>query len=509
MAFWQETLDTLGAVLWLVPLYMAAAAALYSFVPAERTHVRTAVSVFGLSVVGSLIGMAMAKHGVKTGFAFEAVDGAALFLRWVAITNLAAVLMFGVVLRAVRMEPPQIAQDLLLALAYIGIGIMILTQTGVDVRGIVATSAVITAVIGFSLQDSLGNIMGGLALQMERTIRAGDWIRVDDIEGKVKTIRWRQTSVETRNWDTVVIPNSVLMKTKVTLLGRRGGSPQQRRQWVYFRVGLDHSPTKVIHAVEAALHGDGNRAIAPEPKAHCLLTDFKDGEAIYAVRYWLTDLSKGDPTDSHVRTRVYSALRRAGIPLAIPTRAITMTEEDESGRERRHREELERRTEALGKQEFFQTLTDEEQRALAPRLMTAHFMKGEPMTRQGEQAHWLYIIAEGEAEVDVAVNGKSQRVATLQAGNLFGEMGLMTGEPRTATVTAATEVVCYRLAKEAFEDVLRSRPEIAEQISAFLARRRVELDAVRDQLGLDARGERIKTLQGTLLRGIKEFFVLR
>ena len=128
------------------------------------------------------------------------------------------------------MEPPQIAQDLIIALVYIAIAIVLLSESGVDFRGIVATSAVLTAVIGFSLQDTLGNIMGGMALQMEHTIRVGDWIRVDDLEGKVKEIRWRQTSVETRNWDTIVIPNSVLMKGKVTLLGRRAAFPVQQRR---------------------------------------------------------------------------------------------------------------------------------------------------------------------------------------------------------------------------------------------------------------------------------------
>jgi small-conductance mechanosensitive channel len=121
-----------------------------------------------------------------------------LFVETVAIINVASVFVFAVLLRSVHLEPPQIAQDLLLALGYLVIAIIILSGSGVDLRGIVATSAVITAVIGFSLQDTLGNIMGGMALQMERTIRVGDWIRIDDLEGRVKEIRWRQTSVETR-----------------------------------------------------------------------------------------------------------------------------------------------------------------------------------------------------------------------------------------------------------------------------------------------------------------------
>jgi small-conductance mechanosensitive channel/CRP-like cAMP-binding protein len=511
MAVWKTVESTSGipgAFPWVVAAFITAALVLYYFVPRERAHIRTAVALFGLSFAGLLVATEMHSLGA-TGLPYLCVNRLAMFLGGMAAVNLAAVVLFAVTLRPARLEPPPIAQDLLLALAYIVVAILVLSRSGVDVRGIVATSAVITAVIGFSLQDTLGNIMGGLALQMESTIRVGDWIRIDDIEGKVKQIRWRQTSIETRNWDTVVIPNSVLMKVKVTVLGRRAGAPLQRRQWVYFRVDLSHSPTKVIHTVETALHAVVNRHIATEPKPQCLVTDFKEGDAVYAVRYWLTDLSQSDPTDSLVRTRIYAALRRAGITLSLPMQAIRLTQENESAQELRELEELQRRIDVLCKLEFFEALTEEERAELAPRLITAHFVRGEAVTRQGAQAHWLYIIAEGDAEVEVAVDGKTQKVATLHSGNLFGEMGLMTGEPRTATVTTLSEVTCYLLGKEAFEDMLRRRPEIAEQISLTLARRRVELDAVREQLGQEAQSERMRAMQGALLRGIREFFAIR
>src|SRR5437763_15307603 len=122
-------------------------------------------------------------------------------------------------------------RDLLLALTYIVVGFGTLSHD-TDLTGIVATSAVITAVIGLSFQDTLGNMMGGMALQLERTIGVGDWIRIDGQEGIVKEIRWRHTSIETRNWDTIVIPNSALMKSQATILGRRAGQRRQPRQGV-------------------------------------------------------------------------------------------------------------------------------------------------------------------------------------------------------------------------------------------------------------------------------------
>jgi CRP-like cAMP-binding protein len=131
------------------------------------------------------------------------------------------------------------------------------------------------------------------------------------------------------------------------------------------------------------------------------------------------------------------------------------------------------------------------------------------MTRQGAVAHWLYIITKGEGEVSVAVEGDlSRKVATLRVGDFFGEMGLMTGEPRLATVTALSDTECYRLDKKGFEEILKGRPEIAEDISHVLARRRVELEAVREGLNEEAKLRRMSHAQGDILRRIRDFFTL-
>jgi CRP-like cAMP-binding protein len=395
------------------------------------------------------------------------------------------------------------------ALAYFVLAITLLSQSGVDLTGIVATSAVITAIIGFSLADTLGNIMGGMALQMERVISVGDWVKVDKIEGQVKEISWRQTSIETRDWDTVVIPNSVLMRGQVALLGHRLGAPRQQRRWVYFNVDFRHSPSDVIDAVQAALCAEPIAYVAAEPRAHCLLIDFKESFATYAVRYWLTDMALPDPTDSVVRSRIYFALRRAGVPLSIPAQKRYVVEESETSRAREREREVEQRAEALRRIELFHTLTEDERRELGARMKVAPFVRDEAMTRQGAEAHWLYIIRGGEADVRfTGEDGLTKKVASLGGGDFFGEMGLMTGAPRTATVFARTDVGCYRLDKESFKDILDRRPEIAEDISHILARRRAELDAVREGLSEEAMRQRMRNHQGDLLRRIRNFFSL-
>ncbi|MEA2618620.1 MAG: hypothetical protein QOE72_4403, partial [Chloroflexota bacterium] len=152
-----------------------------------------ATLLFLLSIVGLLIAASLLYYGFDstTSTAYRWVRWTAHFVLSVAIINLASVIVFDVLLGAVKLKPPRILRDLLIAFSYIVVAITLLSRSGVDLTGIVATSAVITAVVGFSLQDTLGNVMGGMALQMERTIGVGDWIRVDQQEGRVVEIRWR------------------------------------------------------------------------------------------------------------------------------------------------------------------------------------------------------------------------------------------------------------------------------------------------------------------------------
>jgi len=376
MSFWenlQVAADLAGRYHWIALGFIVLALILFIYVPAERPRIKTSVVLFGFSFAGLLaIATLLSSAVAPDSIVYRSLRWVTLLAESIAIINLLSVFVFDVALNAVHIRPPRILRDLLLASAYMVIAFLLLSRSGFDLTGIVATSAVITAVIGFSLADTLGNIMGGMALQMEHTINVGDWVRIDQVEGRVKEIRWRQTSIETRDWDTVVFPNSFLMRGRVTLLGHRTGEPRQHRQWVYFNVDFRYPPTDVIRIVDTALCAEPIKNVAQRPAPHCLVIDFKDSYSAYAVRYWLTDMAQTDPTDSLVRSRIYSALRRAGIPLSIPARSIFVTEETEKRRERKRGEEINRRIDALKRVELFSELTDEERRDIGAAIGAEH-----------------------------------------------------------------------------------------------------------------------------------------
>src|SRR5262249_21541454 len=321
-------------------------------------------------------------------------------------------------------------------------------------------------------------------------------------------IRWRYTAIETRNWETVIIPNGMLMKGQVVVEGRRDGQPMQLRRWVWFNVDFRFEPNDVIRAVNEALVAAPIERVAATPAAHCILMELHESYGRYAVRYWLADMAVDAPTDSVIRTRIFSALKRAGIPLSMPAHAVFLTEDSAARKEEKSQKDRERRHAALAHVELFDALDAESRDRLADGLRHAPFARGEAMTRQGAEGDWLYMIVEGQASVRVSQDGVEKEVARLAPGTLFGEMSLMTGARRTATVVAATDVECYCLDKAAFQDILRARPELAEGMAAILAKRHAGLAAAKEGLDAEARERRLAEDKRDILHKMRAFFGL-
>jgi CRP-like cAMP-binding protein len=310
----------------------------------------------------------------------------------------------------------------------------------------------------------------------------------------------------------VIVPNANLLAQNIVILGKRAGKHVLHRMWVYFNVDYRFSPAQVIEAVTAALTSGPIDGVAADPPPNVICYDFaKDGRdsfGYYAVRYWLTDLANDDPTSSRVRARIYSALKRADIPLARPSRTLFVSaDEPEREREKRH---LEQRLRAIDGVELFHPLTPEERTFVASHLQHVPFAVSETVTRQGAVAHWLYILVRGRVEVRRHVDGgpETKVVAHLEAPSFFGEMGMMTGEPRRADIVAVTEVDCYRLDKTGLQQILQERPEVASEISRTLARRDVELAAVLEDLDEEAQRARRAHAEVTMLDRIQTFFGL-
>lgn len=486
--------------LWWALLGVVAIAFVFRMVrPVERRALRVTWVIVVLSVVALAAVSRLQLHPMVATTAM----GAAVILWGLASIHLLATVVFRGALPALGLSVPRIAHDLTFTGLSVAWGLLWLRLSGVDPSQLFTTSAVITAVLAFSMQDTLGNVLGGVTLQLDNSLRVGDWVRLDDISGRVTDVHWRFTAIETRNRELVMVPNSWLMKNRFTVMRGSMDSPFAWRRAVQFNIESGADPEKVIWALEHAVLDAEIPHVLTEPPPSAILSDVTSGYCRYTLRYWLGDPRFDDPGDSSVRVHALAALARAGVRPGVTQEEHLMVNENDSWSAAAGQRDFDRRLEAIRRTELFAQLPAQEQQMLAGHLIHAPFAAGDIITRQGAVAHWLYLIIRGEAKV--LVDGPDGRlpVATLRDGAIFGEMGMLTGEARSATVIACTAVDCYRLDKEGFAQVLQQRPEIAKEMTAIVEARNAELSVLLSRSGQPVGNH------GDLLGRILSFFSQR
>ncbi len=337
---------------------------------------------------------------------------AAELLQAFTLVNIIGTLGLSVILPKVGVGLPMIASDLVVGFGYMIATIGVLAGFGLDPTGLLATSAVVSAVLAISLQSTLGNILGGVALQLDGSItRATGSSSRTASRAAVRSIRWRHTVVETRDWSTIIVPNVQLLGSSIMILGKRDGRAVPQRMWVWFNVDFRTPPNRVIQVVTDAINASPIDGVAADPRPNVICMDFtkemRESFATYAVRYWLTDLAADDPTSSRVRARVFSALRRAAIP---PRRAppIPRSSSSTTSSATRH-------AKSAGPTSGSRRSAPSPSSAISPRTSSRRsqggmshmiYTAGEIITRQGAVAHWLYVLTSGTAEVRANVDSR-------------------------------------------------------------------------------------------------------
>lgn len=415
-------------------------------------------------------------------------------------------LVLGILLGRFQRSVPTVLRDVLGLLALVVGAIVLLAQQGLDVKALLPTGAVLTAVIGLALQQTLGNLIGGMAIQLDKSVRVGDWVQLEGFYGRVSAIRWRSSTLETNEYESVVVPNAQLLQAKLLVRGRRAGRQVPGRRWVRFRLAFGPAPAEICALALAAVTGEPIPCVAAQPAPDCLLLSLEEGTALYALRYYLDDFVEDDATDSAVRLRLVYALRRAGYEPALPGQQVLLHSANAESRQTEEQARRTRRAEALQHMELFAKLQPQELDDLATELRELPFAPGEPLCRQGEAADSLYLLEQGQVSVRVASAGAESEVARLGEGAFFGEMGLLTGEPRNATVVALGHVRGLRLDKAAFQRLLLARPELAETMAEVLAERRAGLDQALGLMDQASRAQRAQQQRGQLLARIRDYF---
>ncbi|HEY0285326.1 MAG TPA: mechanosensitive ion channel family protein [Vicinamibacterales bacterium] len=357
---------------------------------------------------------------------------------------------------------PNIVQDTLVIALFALVAVLILRDR------VMATTAVGAVVIGLALQDTLGNLFAGLAIQIEKPFRVGDWVTVGGQDGIVSEITWRATKMRTKSGNFVVVPNSTLAKDTII-----NYCQPTRSLRLHVDVGASYEvpPNVVKDVIRESLQSAPE--LSHERSPEVLLVDFGNSSLVYRVRFWVSDFETDERSKDLVRSLIYYAFKRNNITIPYPIQ-VEMSA-DEGG-------VVPVRgvvgADILASAPLFASLSPEERTALLAVARPVQYAAREAIVRQGQPGRSLYVVVRGEASVTLA--GTEGDVARLRSGDVFGEMSLLTGEARTATVTATTDCDLVEIDAEGFRTVVMANPSVLEHVATVAAARREELTRHRE-----------------------------
>jgi small-conductance mechanosensitive channel len=470
---------------------------------AQRFRARLPAAMLGLFGLAALVHYVTPREHVAHD-AFGSIGLLFLMLSLARTTFL--ILYHGIVVRSVGREAPRILGDLVQGLFFVAALTVVLRSMGVEIGSLLGASALLTAVIGFALQDTLGNLFSGLAMQMKAPFEVGDFISFDQEEqhvGCVVEMNWRAVRLISIERVEMTVPNTTLAKA---LLQNYSRPSKVVRRSVRIAAPAELRPEQVRHALVTAV--GSVRGVLSTPEPNVLTRDFDERGVVYEVLYYLTDFASREAIASAVRDRIWYALQREGATIPMPRRTLHVHEVNRETLARQEAARAAERLETLNHVDFLAALPDDAKRALVQDARSLLFAAGERIIHEGADGQELFIIRSGR--VRVLVRNRQRReveVASLGPDQFFGEMSLMTGEHRKASVVAAEETKLLVIDKESFRPILDATPQLAETISEVLAARA-------EALGVEASAERSMhegdepPTSNLLLSRIKSFFSL-
>lgn len=407
------------------------------------------------------------------------------------------------------------------ALAVLGF-ILILQTTGFNLASIAVIAGGLGVGIGFGLQNITNNFVSGLTLLVERTVKVGDFVEFDGLAGYVKEIAIRATIIRTLDGSDVVVPNSKLVENKLV-----NWSLESYTGRIHIPIGVAYGSDPVLVTEILLKSAYMEPAVLSEPAPKVIFTSFGDNALHFDLQVWVNRIDQKIPLASSLNFIIEYNLRQQGIQIPFPQRDLWLRNPEVLNLSRRPREISQELPEIPQKQLtsppqkplalrdllreviYFQNFTELELRQLIEIGYRKRLQPSEILFHEGDPGNAFYIILSGSVEVYVEKINK--HLTNLGAGKFFGELALMLGIPRTATVRSKEETILFVITNKDFQKLLRENPELSEVIVQELGKHQEELAQRQQQLremGLVNAGEDDKNLKVWVRKRLKNLFSL-
>ncbi len=405
----------------------------------------------------------------------------------------------------------RLTRGLLKLAIMLGVAFMLIRyQLGFDISLLLTSTAIVTGVVGFAMQGVLGNLLAGMSLHTSHSISVGDWVEVDGRIGKVILVNWRETRLRTLGGHVVIVPNGKLADLTI----RNFSSPTSlRRHEVPVAASYGDKPGDVIDALIEAAQSVPMVERHPAPDAY--VTGFKDFCIEYVLRFWSKQYEQRVMIEGHVMRMIWYKFNRRGIEIPFPMSGRMLGNFMEAVHAQKFEKPLASEIEScvddllqsdfgrklMADSEGICMLSRDELKTVARNVKRTDFTEGEVLMRQDEAGESFYVLVRGKARGTIANPDTSRNVEfELQPGAIFGEMSLLTGLPRSATISAVTNCEVLEFDRGAFTCLLSIREEIPQVLSDLAAARAAENAAALEKLRASGQVAADLTRDGVLRR---------
>lgn len=339
---------------------------------------------------------------------------------------------------------------------------------GLQVTGLMATSGIAAVILGLAMQDLLSNVIAGFSIHTTRAYQVGDWLLMgtDDKRAEVVEINWRSTRLVDNDLISYELPNSDVVKNRIVNLNRP--SPEHGVR-LHFGLDYDTPPTLAKEVILKATKSA--QGVLEKPAPVVFTREFADSSVTYELRFWMRDARLYNATCDEIRTALWYEMGRRGMKVPFPTRSLEVRQHNVPEAFVSARENA---SGILRGGSALSCLTEHEAVELAGKCRFQLYGPKEAIITRGEATASMFVILDGGVEViGKSFEGPRVILAKLGVGDCFGEMSLLTGEPRNATVRAAGDVMALEITKDDIMPLMDMNPELADRLAGLIETRRI------------------------------------
>ncbi|MFP4374982.1 MAG: cyclic nucleotide-binding domain-containing protein [Spirochaetaceae bacterium] len=385
---------------------------------------------------------------------------------WLTVRLLRRFLWQRHFVRTYGREAPRILQHIVaIGLYFVAFAVILVAVFERQAGSVLVSTSVLVGVVGLALQNVLSDLFSGISLTLERPFTVGDWVRfADGTEGEVTDISWQAIYLKSFNESRYVLPN----RTASSIAVHNYSKPTRiYAQWFEVHVDARHDPVTVRQLLlEAAL---GCAAVRKAPSPVVNIADASGNPYVYIVYVRFKDFPAHFSGRTDLYLNIHTYLTRAGIGTASVKYEVATEDLPE------RKLEVPSVEEELRRLDLFSILDDEQVMRVAESAVPRTFYPEDVMVEEGTKGSSLFIVTSGAVQVSKRSPKKTDvEMTRLGAGDVIGEMSLLTGEPRTATVTALVPVTAIEVTKEALAPILREVPELSDKFAEVMLDRRLE-----------------------------------